>query len=110
MARRRGKTYWYRHIEMQLGSGLTQTDYCELEGLKLGTFRTWVYRYRDEESGLERISFVEVSTGSQAAEELEPATADVIRVWVGAAVSLELSELPPPAYLAALAIEVVAAC
>lgn len=110
MARRQGKAFWYKHIEEQTSGGWTQAGYCRLRGLKLGTFRSWVYRQREELSELEPMSFVEVSTASSATETMAPAVGDLIRIWVGPAVSLELTELPPPAYLAALAVEVVAAC
>ena len=107
-----GRAYWYKHIKKQAESGLNQTDYCKLRDLNLGTFRTWVYRQRDEQKSppeeVTSMSFVEVSTSPPATQPTS--FNSVVRLWVGPVVSFELSELPPPAYVAALAVEVQAAC
>ena len=66
------RAYWFKHIKKQAESGLNQTDCCKLPDLNLGTFRTWIYRQRDEQKSppeeVTSMSFVEVSTSPPATQ------------------------------------------
>ncbi|QIG76930.1 putative terminase small subunit protein [Rhizobium phage RHph_Y1_11] len=35
-----------KHVEAQLASGLTQAEYCEMEGINHKTFHNWVAQYK----------------------------------------------------------------
>ena len=113
MAGSMGKAYWYKHIAKQAESSLNLADYCKLRDLNLGTFRSWVYRQREEqktqvENQPTSMSFVEVSTSCGGTQQTS--FGSLVRLWVGPVVSLELTELRPPGYVVGLAVEVQAVC
>jgi hypothetical protein len=74
-------------------SGRTHRDFCEREGLKLETFRAWLYRVRAERAA-EEPRFVEVTTAA-------PKPSVPCRVRLGLA-EIEFAEVPDATYLAAL--------
>ncbi len=57
---RQGREYWSRVIARFERRGQTQGAFCEAENLNVGTFRSWLYKLRQEEKVTEALSFVEV--------------------------------------------------
>jgi len=54
---------WQKHIEKFETAGLTQTRYCEKNGLCLSTFQYWKRRLREEATGTQaggRSRFIEL--------------------------------------------------
>ena len=44
-----GRTEWARVVAAFEKSGLTQAEFCAIRGLNVGTFRSWLYRLRNEQ-------------------------------------------------------------
>lgn len=47
---RRNKNEWQQLIEAQQSSGLSQTAFCQREGLSIGTFSNWKRKLKDDEA------------------------------------------------------------
>jgi putative transposase len=45
---RRSHAEWRQLIEEQAGSGLTQSGFCALRGISVGSFRNWKHRLAAE--------------------------------------------------------------
>jgi hypothetical protein len=73
---------------------LSQPDFCETRGLKLGTFRAWLYRIRSER-GSRTPKLMEIV----AVPEANPLPECVVQIG---SVELRFSGRPEPEYLAAL--------
>ena len=79
-------------------SGLTQSEFAKTHKLNVGTLRGWIYRPPKrslEEAEGNSARFIEVKAERNVGRPL------ILRVGPG--IELELEELPPPEYLAALA-------
>ena len=55
---RLGRGYWQSAVNKFDKSELSQEAFCEAHGLRLGTFRSWLYRLR-REGGSSTPTFVE---------------------------------------------------
>lgn len=64
---RQGRDYWARVISKFERRGLSHDAFCKREKLNVGTFRSWLYRLR-EEGVLEAPSFVEVDRPGTSAQ------------------------------------------
>lgn len=91
---RLGREFWERKVGRFERSGRTQREFCEREGLKLETFRAWLYRLRAD--GGSRPRFVEVSAEA-------PKAPPSCRVRMGLA-EIEFATVPEATYLAELAV------
>ena len=107
------RPFWTDMVGRFEDSGLTQPAFARKHGLKLGTFRSWIYRLRRERKALRTppvqppASFVEVEVPA----DFSPSR-PVTRSWsVGLPalvlrftddVELRFTELPSPEYIAAL--------
>ena len=95
--KRLGSDFWKSRIAEHERSGLTQQAYVDMHGLSIQTFCRWRKRLSKDATALvlaQPVRFVEL-TAETVAE------APGVRLCLGS-VRLELSELPPPAYLAAV--------
>lgn len=96
-----GRDFWQARMAEHERSGLTQQAYVDKYGLSIQTFWRWRKRLSKDDTALvpaQPVRFVEFAAEvTLAARE--------IRLCVGS-VRLELSELPPPAYLAAVHLHV----
>jgi hypothetical protein len=92
--KRLGRAHWQRAIAKFERSALTQEAFCEANGLNVGTFRSWLYRLRREQTASEP-SFVEVVSSAP------PASTDACVVRAGE-VELRFAERPDATYLGAL--------
>lgn len=91
-----GREYWAGVVEKFEGSGLTQRDYCEANGVPYGAFRNWLYQirgkaYAQPNHKSTRGRFIQVVPSS-------PKPNVICKLRVGSA-ELIFSELPPAAYL-----------
>ena len=78
-------------------SGLSQKDFAEQRGLGLSTIHRWVRKHRRKPgSAGTTVRFIELNSPA-------PMPTSSIRLYIGPSVRLELGELPPVDYLAALA-------
>ena len=56
---RRGQAFWKKTVNEFDSSGLEQREFCEQQGLRLGTFQKWLYKLRSgEPSRLVRVAAV----------------------------------------------------
>jgi hypothetical protein len=60
-----GRAYWEREVGLFERAGVSQERFCVERGLKLSTFRTWLYRLRLERA-TPAAAFVEVVASKQA--------------------------------------------
>lgn len=44
----RSKTFWKNHIERQMASDYSQSEYCRLHKLKVGSFSSWKTKIKNE--------------------------------------------------------------
>lgn len=75
-------------------TGLSHDAFCEAEGLNVGTFRTWLYKLR-QEGGQREPSFVEVVGGEHTSGQ----EACVVRFGQAEA---RFAHAPEPGYVATL--------
>ncbi len=62
--KRRSKAQWQQLIEAQQSSGLSQTAFCQQEGLSIGTFSNWKRKLKDDKE-----SFIPLAnTGSPSSD------------------------------------------
>lgn len=52
-----GVDYWREHQEKWLNSGLSQSKYCECEGIKISSFCYWRSRILSEDSSQVAVGF-----------------------------------------------------
>ena len=90
---RLGRSYWQRVVRKFDKSGLSQEAFCEVHGLSVGTFRSWLYRLR-RESGSSAPKFVEV-----IASKSRPSHACVVAIGKA---ELRFESMPDVEYLGAL--------
>jgi transposase-like protein len=94
------RPHWTQIIARFERSGMTQAAFAEKHDLKLSTFRSWLYRLRNESQGsASQLAprFIEVTPSSSS-----EAVATPLRIRIGAQVQIEFAQLPSPAYLAAM--------
>ncbi len=103
--RRRGRRYWKNVVAEYERLGGSQTAFARERGLPISTFRRWLAKLRTEEVALEPVRFVELTPEP----DLEPVAAPV-RLSIGDAITLDLSELPPALYVAELYARVGGRC
>lgn len=92
-----GRAEWTRVAAAFEKSGLTQAEFCAIRGLNIGTFRSWLYRLRNERGGREESGpkLIEVVALPERSED----SACIVRVG-GAEV--RFSVRPEVEYLGAL--------
>jgi hypothetical protein len=92
-----GRRYWQSAVRKFDKSALSQEAFCEVHGLTLGTFRSWLYRLRREDR--ERTSaaprFVEVVANKSAS------SLHACAVLVGQA-EVRFAQLPDAVFLGTL--------
>lgn len=86
---RRSADDWRQIIERQRASGLTQSAFCEREGLAVASFCKWLARLRDdsEELATDTVSFVSVDRSVSD----EDGIAVLVRLDLGSGMVLEVS-------------------
>lgn len=89
---------WQQLVERFESSGLTQQEFADNKGIKVGTFRSWLYRLRREDIVTAPLEFVEVETRQKIATSRGGAACRV----VSGDAAIELAELPPTEWLAEL--------
>ena len=92
----RGRDYWAEVVERFEGSGVTQRDYCESNGLPYNVFRNWLYQIRGK-------AYAQPKRKNATGRFIQvvPSAAKPIvlcKLRVGSA-ELIFSELPPAGYL-----------
>jgi hypothetical protein len=92
-----GKVDWLRLLEEYEQTELTQAAFVEQKGVKLATFRYWLYKERNKKAE-PSATFVEVALPSV------PFSVETASVVLDFAQDLRLrfSSLPSPSYLASL--------
>lgn len=93
----RGKETWLRLLEEYEQTELTQAAFAEQKGVKLATFRDWLYKERDKKAE-SSATFVEVALPSV------PFSVETAAVVLDFAQEhrIHFSSLPSPSYLASL--------
>jgi hypothetical protein len=101
MAPRKGRQYWFALIEEQLASGLSQKDFAEARRINVGSFRQWVYRYRDEHGSAQNaMRLVEIAPAKAVTLPVTGGEeACRVRLVVGRHLSLDFEGLPAAGYL-----------
>ena len=100
---RRSRQEWAEVVASYEASGLSQETFARREGVAASTLRYWLYRFRRERldgTPAEASRFIEIASSEPGGAG--SGNAGVV-LRVGGSVALELSELPEPGYLAALA-------
>lgn len=92
-----GKETWLRWLEEYERTDCTQAEFAEQKGVKLATFRYWLYKERNKKAE-SCATFVEVTLPSSP---LSLETASVVLDFAQD-LRLRFSSLPSPAYLASL--------
>ncbi len=101
----KGAQFWFEHVEAAKASGATLVAYAREQGLSVHTMRTW-RRKLDGESlnaaaaakiGAKRAAFVALKVAAPAMGHPSGVT-----LAIGSDVRLQMNELPPPAWLAAV--------
>jgi hypothetical protein len=94
---RRGRAFWVKLVGQWRRSGQSQREFSEARGVSVCTLQYWVYKLRDESAGSDlratKPAFVEVRQASLGG------LGQVHRLRLGERVVLELTELPPAAWL-----------
>lgn len=98
--RRRTREQWRALVEEFEGSGLTQAEFARSCGLKLGTFRSWLYRFR-RRAGSPEARLAEVMVADHDTD------AGSYRLELPGDVVVVLGSAPEPRWLAALVAELV---
>ena len=93
----KGRAAWARVVAGYEKSGLTHADFCEIRHLNLATFRSWLYRLRNEQ-GLREEAPPKLVELVPAPEQSE-ASGCVVQVG---ACEVRFSARPEAEYLAAL--------
>ena len=92
----KGRAEWARVVASFEKTGLTQAEFCAMRGLNVGTFRSWVYRLRNEQGRKEgRPRLVELVAAPERTED----SACVVRVG---ATEVRFAARPEVEYLGAL--------
>jgi transposase-like protein len=95
-AARRSRAYWVELVARWQRSGESYRRFAEAQGVSVHTLQYWVYKLRDEAPELRRtpqLAFVEVE--GDVPLRAEPAC----RLRLAQGLVLELTELPPAAWL-----------
>lgn len=99
--RRRTRDQWRELVEEYEGAGLTQEEFARSYGVKLGTFRTWLYRFRRARVS-PPVRFAEVMVPGGSEDDVR------FRLELPGDVVLVLGSAPEPRWLAELIAELVA--
>jgi hypothetical protein len=105
---RRGREFWEQMIlEFDQLQDVTQQQFAESKGVKVATFRQWIYRLRQErtqsDSSERAVARTTPATGVNAHFfEVEVDVTPLVRVRMGVVI-VEFSAVPPPAWVAELA-------
>ncbi len=96
------REFWLSLVqEFERAEGLTHAEYARMKGVKLATFRHWLYQIRGEQSfSTTSVNFVELTTTFAAPPSPQPGTGG--RLYLGKRVMLEFDRLPDIDYLALL--------
>ncbi len=100
-----GRDYWEPHVEGLRASGVTVVSYAREHGLSVHALGWWRRKLRAASSnGSLTATARSRSSTFVALRVAEPMTARSanVTITIGSDVRLQLSELPPPAWLAAL--------
>lgn len=94
---RRTREQWRELVEKFEGTGLAHQAFAERYGVEVGTFRSWLYRFR-RERGVESFGFAEVVLA-------EAPSRGAVRGWrleLPGDVAVHLDATPDPRWLAEL--------
>ena len=99
----KGKEFWEQHLVALRASGLTSVAYAREHGLSVHSLGWW--RRKLMGSSSKRTAATPVQTRSSAFVALKVAEPMMVRsmtvtLAIGSDVRLQMSELPPPAWLA----------
>lgn len=98
MGKQRGRAYWRAVVESFDSANLSQRAFCTRHSLNLGTFRSWLYRFREErETG----KHAKPVAASRFVEVMASAPVERCVVRLGE-VEIEFQKLPHVDYLSAL--------
>ena len=99
----KGEEFWARHIEAARFSGVTSLEYAREHGLSVHTMRHWRRKLNGETCSLAPVAKTEARPPAFVALEVAApvmAHSSGVTLTIGSDVRLQLSELPPPAWLA----------
>jgi hypothetical protein len=99
---RRGRQFWEQEIGRFEGSGLRHDEFCRQRGLRLTSFRSWLYRLREEATSTPASPTASLARFVEVVETV-PSGSSVGCVLRVGTLELELGSLPSAAYVAELA-------
>jgi hypothetical protein len=99
---RRGRQFWEQEIGRFEGSGLRHAEFCRQRGLRLTSFRSWLYRLREEAAGTSAVAAASLARFVEVVEAT-PAGSPVGCVLRLGGLEVQLASLPSAEYLAELA-------
>lgn len=106
---RRGRSEWLSIIQEYKRSGATQAAFCLRRGLKLGSFRGWLYRLRRRDAAAEvALVPVEVTESAAPAVARRPPGPDMLVAVAGVDVCFPVGA--DVDYVAALVVELRSRC
>ena len=98
MGKQKGRGYWLAVAESFDDANLSQTAFCERHDLNIGTFRSWLYRFREErETG----TLSKLAKTSKFVEVMASAPAERCVVRLGD-IEIDFQKLPHVDYLSQL--------
>lgn len=99
---RRGRQFWEQEIGRFEGSGLRHEEFCRQRGLRLTSFRSWLYRLREEDASRPAMPAAPLARFVEVVEATPSGSPVGCLLRVGG-VELQLTLLPSAAYVVELA-------
>ena len=96
------RQFWEQEVGRFEGSGLRHEEFCRQRGLRLTSFRSWLYRLREEEASRPAMPAAPLARFVEVVEATPSGSPVGCLLRVGG-VELQLTSLPSAAYVVELA-------
>ena len=99
----KGAEFWSGHVEAARLSGVTLLKYAREQGLSVHTMGHWRRKLNVEPQGLAAVAKTEVRRAAFVALKVASpvmAHSNEVTLTIGSDMRLQMTELPPPAWLA----------